>query len=132
MPVMGFEPTIPEFEREKTVHTLDRAAAVIAVVLHRVLHISKLALRYRAPSNILPGMFSEQFPAVHFREPHATSQPRIRGAPQAESRFCTSKSSESQSIFGSFCMRDHVTSIKPNFHRTEDHQILCCDTTTET
>jgi hypothetical protein len=30
MPLEGFEPTIPEFERAKTVHALDRAAAVIS------------------------------------------------------------------------------------------------------
>jgi hypothetical protein len=29
MPQMGFEPTIPVFEWAKTVHALDRAAAVI-------------------------------------------------------------------------------------------------------
>jgi hypothetical protein len=29
MPQVGFEPTIPVFEREKTVHALDRAASVI-------------------------------------------------------------------------------------------------------
>jgi hypothetical protein len=29
MPPMGFEPTISAFERAKTVHALDRAAAVI-------------------------------------------------------------------------------------------------------
>jgi hypothetical protein len=29
MPLMGFEPTIPVFERAKTVHTLDRTATVI-------------------------------------------------------------------------------------------------------
>jgi hypothetical protein len=29
MPLVGFEPTIPVFERAKTVHDLDRAAAVI-------------------------------------------------------------------------------------------------------
>jgi hypothetical protein len=29
MPWVGFEPTIPVFERAKTFHTLDRAAAVI-------------------------------------------------------------------------------------------------------
>jgi hypothetical protein len=29
MPQMEFEPTIPAFERAKTVHTLDRAATVI-------------------------------------------------------------------------------------------------------
>jgi hypothetical protein len=29
MPIMGFEPTIPVFERAKTVHTLHRAATVI-------------------------------------------------------------------------------------------------------
>jgi hypothetical protein len=29
MPLVGFEPTIPAFERAKTVHALDRAATVI-------------------------------------------------------------------------------------------------------
>jgi hypothetical protein len=29
MPRVGFEPTIPVFERAKTVHALDRAATVI-------------------------------------------------------------------------------------------------------
>jgi phage gp36-like protein len=29
MPLVGFEPTIPVFERAKTVRALDRAAAVI-------------------------------------------------------------------------------------------------------
>jgi hypothetical protein len=29
MSVVGFEPTIPVFERTKTVHALDRAATVI-------------------------------------------------------------------------------------------------------
>jgi hypothetical protein len=29
MPLVGFEPTIPVFERTKTVHALDRAATVI-------------------------------------------------------------------------------------------------------
>jgi hypothetical protein len=29
MPSVGFEPTIPVFQRAKTVHTLDRAATVI-------------------------------------------------------------------------------------------------------
>jgi hypothetical protein len=29
MPLVGFEPTIPAFEREKTVHALDGAATVI-------------------------------------------------------------------------------------------------------
>jgi hypothetical protein len=29
MPGVGFEPTIPVFERAKTVHTLDRATNVI-------------------------------------------------------------------------------------------------------
>jgi hypothetical protein len=32
MPRVGFEPTIPVFERAKTVHALDRAAAVIGVL----------------------------------------------------------------------------------------------------
>jgi hypothetical protein len=29
MPLVGFEPTVPVFERAKTVHALDRAATVI-------------------------------------------------------------------------------------------------------
>jgi hypothetical protein len=29
MPRVGFEPTIPAFERPKTIHALDRAATVI-------------------------------------------------------------------------------------------------------
>jgi hypothetical protein len=29
MPLVGFEPTIPAFERAKTFHALDRAATVI-------------------------------------------------------------------------------------------------------
>jgi hypothetical protein len=29
MPRVGFEPTIPAFERAKTVHALDRAATVL-------------------------------------------------------------------------------------------------------
>jgi hypothetical protein len=32
MPLVGFEPTIPVFERAKTVHALDRATTVIGVV----------------------------------------------------------------------------------------------------
>jgi hypothetical protein len=35
MPRLEFEPTIPAFEREKTVHALDRAATVIGLVLIR-------------------------------------------------------------------------------------------------
>jgi hypothetical protein len=31
MPWVGFEPTIPAFERAKTVHVLDRAANVIGI-----------------------------------------------------------------------------------------------------
>jgi hypothetical protein len=32
MPRVGFEPTIPVFERAKTVHALDRAASVISIL----------------------------------------------------------------------------------------------------
>jgi hypothetical protein len=31
MPLVGFEPTIPAFERAKTVHVLDRAATLIGI-----------------------------------------------------------------------------------------------------
>jgi hypothetical protein len=32
MPQVGFEPTIPVFERTNTVHALDRAASVIGIL----------------------------------------------------------------------------------------------------
>jgi hypothetical protein len=35
---VGFEPTIPVFERAKTVHALERAATVIGTVAKFVLH----------------------------------------------------------------------------------------------
>jgi hypothetical protein len=35
MPPVGFEPTIPVFERAKTVHALDRAVTVIGAVYKR-------------------------------------------------------------------------------------------------
>jgi hypothetical protein len=34
MPWVGFEPTIPVFERAKAVHVLDREATVIGMILH--------------------------------------------------------------------------------------------------
>jgi hypothetical protein len=37
MPQVGFEPTIPVFERAKIVHVLDRAATVIGIRLQLVL-----------------------------------------------------------------------------------------------
>jgi hypothetical protein len=42
MPQAGFEPTIPEFERTKTVHALDRAAIVIGVlkIWYIVIHLA--------------------------------------------------------------------------------------------
>jgi hypothetical protein len=41
MPRVGFEPTIPVFEREKTVHALDRAVTVIG---NNAVSIAKNAL----------------------------------------------------------------------------------------
>jgi hypothetical protein len=38
MPQVGFEPTIPVFERVKTVHVLDRAAIMISII-KKYLHI---------------------------------------------------------------------------------------------
>jgi hypothetical protein len=41
MPQVGFEPTIPAFERAKTVHTLDRAATVIGLNKKIYIHITQ-------------------------------------------------------------------------------------------
>jgi hypothetical protein len=38
MPGLGFEPTIPVFERAKTVHALDCAATVIGTTLNRMVN----------------------------------------------------------------------------------------------
>jgi hypothetical protein len=38
MPRMEFEPTTPVFERAKTIHASDRAAAVIGTSFYYVLH----------------------------------------------------------------------------------------------
>jgi hypothetical protein len=38
MPRVGFEPTIPDFERAKTVHAFVRAATVIGFVLGDQVH----------------------------------------------------------------------------------------------
>jgi hypothetical protein len=38
MPRVGFEPTIPVFERAKTVHALDRAATLIGLMRYLLLH----------------------------------------------------------------------------------------------
>jgi hypothetical protein len=48
MPRVGLEPTIPAFERTKTVHALDRAATVIAAsVINFVLYVgAKLGLSH--------------------------------------------------------------------------------------
>jgi hypothetical protein len=42
MPRVGFEPTIPMFERAKTVHALDRAATVIGYYSVLGIKISKI------------------------------------------------------------------------------------------
>jgi hypothetical protein len=39
MPRVGFEPTIPMFERAKTVHALDRAVTVIGSQYYTARHI---------------------------------------------------------------------------------------------
>jgi hypothetical protein len=39
MPRVGFEPTIPDFERAKAVHALDRAVTVIGMYMFSVLDI---------------------------------------------------------------------------------------------
>jgi hypothetical protein len=41
MPRVGFEPTIPVFERAKTVHALDRAAVVIGNAPYRDVETDK-------------------------------------------------------------------------------------------
>jgi hypothetical protein len=63
VPRVGFEPTIPAFERAKTVHALNRAAAVISRFLIKVGKIYITVFRYipedqNVGSNILRPEFS--------------------------------------------------------------------------
>jgi hypothetical protein len=65
MPQVGFEPTIPVFERAKTIHTLDRAAAVIGLLrrskneflwsMVEYLHRSPASGKRRRKGNPVPG-----------------------------------------------------------------------------
>jgi hypothetical protein len=50
MPQVGFEPTIPAFERVKTVHALDRAATVIGFSVYTILN-------YVFTSSLYPNIF---------------------------------------------------------------------------
>jgi hypothetical protein len=52
MPRMGFEPTIPVFERAKTVHASDRAATVIG-------HMSTSVLTNISNPNISQNLFKD-------------------------------------------------------------------------
>jgi hypothetical protein len=54
MPQLGFEPTIPVFQRTKTVHTLDLAATVIGYIMH-LLTVKVLSLCLNI---IIPSQFS--------------------------------------------------------------------------
>jgi hypothetical protein len=51
MPLVGFEPTIPMFERAKTVHALDRAATI------KVLHTSKFCSAWTQVDQVLRYVF---------------------------------------------------------------------------
>jgi hypothetical protein len=42
MPRVGFEPTVPVFEREKTVHALERAATINSLLGILVVQIPKI------------------------------------------------------------------------------------------
>jgi hypothetical protein len=55
MPRVGFEPTIPVFERAKTVHALDGAATVICLNNSDVpkIRINNIALYYKMSLNFI-------------------------------------------------------------------------------
>jgi hypothetical protein len=55
IPQLGFEPTIPVFERAKTVHALDGAAIVIGLSNSDVpkMHINHIALYYNMSLNFI-------------------------------------------------------------------------------
>jgi hypothetical protein len=53
MPGMGFEPTIPVFERAKTLHALDRAAIAIDTCYYYVLKLIKIVSTIMNPVTVL-------------------------------------------------------------------------------
>jgi hypothetical protein len=44
MPLLGFEPTIPLFERAKTVHALDRPATVVGSSCTVLLKLERIVI----------------------------------------------------------------------------------------
>jgi hypothetical protein len=55
IPQMGFEPTIPVFERAKTIHALDRATNVVGNLYHCITKLCKTQtelIRNRVNSNV--------------------------------------------------------------------------------
>jgi hypothetical protein len=52
MPQVGFEPTIPVFDRAKTVHVLSRAATVIGKITEVLVPISNTGLGYHKRSTL--------------------------------------------------------------------------------
>jgi hypothetical protein len=56
MPRVGFEPTIPTFERSKTVHVLDCAATAIGTLImgkYIIVTIMKMKLKIQKYSQVL-------------------------------------------------------------------------------
>jgi hypothetical protein len=68
MPWVGFEPTVPVFERAKTVHALDRSGTVIASSTYT---LSKTSLTWRHTFSMLPywrkpPMRSTRYPDIRY------------------------------------------------------------------
>jgi hypothetical protein len=65
MPRVRFEPTIPAFERAKTVHALDRAATVIGLHVVTITEILTIRLPYLT---LLPSMFTARQSGTSIRK----------------------------------------------------------------
>jgi hypothetical protein len=60
MPRVGFESTIPVFERAKTVHALDREATVSGICIYRVIDLISQIVLFSAYS-----LFSIEVKYIH-------------------------------------------------------------------
>jgi hypothetical protein len=78
MPRVGFEPTIPVFERAKTVHALDRATTVLCIRLLCITYINwGRGLRYRPRVAVTVYAHIQEILPFDSRSGQQLSPPRI-------------------------------------------------------
>jgi hypothetical protein len=76
MPWLGFEPTIPAFERAKTVHALDRAATVIGFPFRMLFVNSTMLYQFHCSGRNYKLIVSEELETTYLCSGTVRSQPQ--------------------------------------------------------